>query len=224
MPFFSQCLKPCSRPSAWHIVDASFTGCINSLLSRPSFPCSAAASPGPPLFPSKLQRWAPPATLPALCQFLRFHLWMDFTAAADRRTPTSSLLALNTSFQVFLWFLFLACYNLPMVKVFETTSLPLFLNTLSLNITSFFLGKKKVQSPSISKSRFFLKMQESRSFAYRRLCALMWRLPTRACISLAALLLCFQKRSFRSERSSCEQSRRYVAQVVSPGLLYSSLM
>lgn len=32
-----------------------------------------------------------------------------------------------------------------------------------------------------------------------------------ACISLAALLLCFQTRSLRPESSSCEQSGRSVA-------------
>ena len=111
-----------------------------------------------------------------------------------------------------------------MVKVFETTSFfaSFFKHAVFIyNITAFiffFKKKLKVQGPSIIKSRFSLKMQDSRSFACRQLCALMWRATAMACVSLAARLLCFQMRSLRSESSSCEQSGRSVT----PGCLCRS--
>ena len=95
-----------------------------------------------------------------------------------------------------------------MVKVFETS---FFFVSFFKHAVFVYNITVKIQGPSIIKSRFSVKMQESRSSACRQLSALMWRLTATACISLAALLLCFQTRSLRPESSSCEQSGRSVA-------------
>ena len=88
-----------------------------SLLLALPWPVPASLAP---LFPSKLWLWAHPAMAPALCCFLLYCLWMDLTTAAGLREPVSSFLASNPSFQVFLWFLFLAPYNHSVARVIKT--------------------------------------------------------------------------------------------------------